>query len=222
MPAVPEGATLTLRARGDGPIDLMSLFAIRDAPGVTYSNLGTIGAKIDEIFRLDPITMRAELARLHPALILIAFGTNEGFDEKTDTTGYGDVYGRAVRLVRENAPWASIALVGPPDGNRAVGNHGTVGQVCPPPDGGRAENNVWAVPPHLPEVREAERRFAWNEGYFYWDWSLAMGGACTMQVFARTNPPMGSPDHVHLLKPGYRATAEKLFDALMADYGPPH
>ena len=115
MPAVPKGATLTLRARGDGPVDVMSLFAIRDVPGVTYSNLGTIGAKVDEMFRLDPITMRAELARLHPALVLIAFGTNEGFDEKIDTTGYGDVYGRAVRLVRENAPWASIALIGPPD-----------------------------------------------------------------------------------------------------------
>jgi lysophospholipase L1-like esterase len=219
IPAGPNATSLTLRARGDGPVDLLSWTALRDRPGVTYSNLGTISATVDLIDRWDPALVAAELAWLHPALILVAFGTNEGFRDSTDTEAYGPLYAARVQALHAAAPWAAILVIGPPDGARRAAHGTTPDGACPPPDDGKpAERVVWTVPPRLPEVRDAQRQVARAAGYYYWDWSAAMGGACSMPRWARTDPPMAAPDHVHLYAPGYRATAEVLFQDIMRGY----
>jgi lysophospholipase L1-like esterase len=212
VPPGPKGAGLTLRARGNGPVDVLSWSTVQGGPGVAYSNLGTIGATIGVIGRWDPALVRAELARLHPALILIAFGTNEGFADSTDMASYPALYAARVEALHEAAPQAAVAIIGPPDGTRAA--QGT-DRICPPVEAGHM---AWQIPPHLEPVRAAEQAFAASHGYFYWDWSQAMGGACSLTRWALTAPPMAAADHVHLLRPGYRATAELLFDALMRDY----
>jgi len=218
LPAAPAGATLTVRARGDGPVDLLSWTTMLDQRGVTYSNLGTISATVDLIGRWDPALVRAEMARLHPALILVAFGTNEGFRDSTDIHAYRALYADRVQALHAAAPWAAILVMGPPDGSRAATHAGATGEACPPPADGPRERVVWTVPPRLAEVREVQRQVAQAAGYYYWDWSAAMGGPCSMQAWARTNPPMGAPDHVHLYAPGYRATAELLFQDIMRGY----
>jgi lysophospholipase L1-like esterase len=210
LPDLPYGATLHLRAAGDGPVDLLSWTVLRPGPGVAYSNMGTIGARIDLLGRFDPALVRAELNRLRPALLLIAFGTNEGFDDTTNIATYPARYAAQVDTLHAAAPYAAIVIIGPPDGNRA-----------PPPDTGRAcsgDARDWRVPPRLAEVRDAQRRFAETHGYFYWDWSAAMGGECSMRAWAAMKPPMGAQDHMHLVRLGYRATASRLFDAIMAGY----
>jgi lysophospholipase L1-like esterase len=218
MPAAPAGATLTVRARGDGPVDLLSWTTTLGRRGVTYSNQGTIGATVDLIGRWDASLVKAELAWLHPALILVAFGTNEGFRDSTDGDAYRALYADRVRSLQTAAPWAAILVMGPPDGSRAATHAGATGEACPPATDGPREHVVWMVPPRLAEVREAQRAVARASGYYYWDWSAAMGGSCSMQAWARTSPPMGAPDHVHLYAPGYRATAEVLFQDIMRGY----
>jgi lysophospholipase L1-like esterase len=214
LPPGPKGAGLTLRARGNGPVDVLSWSSVQAGPGVAYSNLGTIGATIGVVGRWNPALVRAELARLHPALILIAFGTNEGFADSTDVGSYPALYAARVEELHEAAPQAAIAIIGPPDGTRAMKSE-PAASVCPPVGAG---HTVWEIPPHLAPVRDAERNFALAHGYFYWDWSQAMGGPCSMTRWALTVPPMAAADHVHLLHPGYRATADLLFEALMRGY----
>ncbi len=215
LPPKPAGAGLTLRARGDGQLDMLSWTTTHAGPGVVYSNLGTIGATIGTTARWDPAAVRAELARLHPALILIAFGTNEGFADGTDMATYPDLYAAQVAQFHAAAPQASIAIIGPPDGTRPA----RPGQrACPAVE----RHRTWAIPPHLAPVRAAEHAFARSHAYFYWDWSAAMGGPCSITRWALTDPPMAAADHVHLLHPGYRATAELLFEALMRGYGGAH
>jgi lysophospholipase L1-like esterase len=206
-----RGAEVTLRTRGDGPVAILSWTAQGRRRGVTWSNLGTIGATIDTFARFDPDLVSAELRRLQPALILVAFGTNEGFNDATDPHEYEARYAARLRALRAGAPGAAILVVGPPDGARRG-----AGDQCPPPNGD--ETAAWSVPPRLPELREAQRRVARTQGFYFWDWSAAMGGACSMVSWARTDPPMAAADHVHLLTPGYRATADKLFDEIMQDY----
>ena len=46
-----------------------------------------------------------------------------------------------------------------------------------------------------------------------------MGGPCSIVPMSRTDPPQAAPDLVHLFRPGYRATAERLFAVLMQGYG---
>ncbi len=222
MPAGTPDSSVTLRARGNGPTDVLAWSAIRPQPGVTYSNLGTIGATVEEIGRFDHAIMQSELRRLHPALILIAFGTNEAYSHKTDMATYPTLYAQWVQSVHETAPWASIVIIAPPDGNRDAAHARPGDTACPPPESGPAEHTRWTVPALLAQIRDVERRFAAEHGYFYWDWSQAMGGMCSMQALARTVPPMGAPDHVHLFKPGYRATAEKLYAAIISGYDQMH
>ena len=50
------------------------------------------------------------------------------------------------------------------------------------------------------------------------NWGAAMGGPCSMMGWAVTTPPMAAPDRVHLYAPGYQATAEALFSAIMEGY----
>jgi lysophospholipase L1-like esterase len=216
VPPGREGAGFTLRTRGDGPVDILSWTTTHQGPGVAYSNLGTIGATVGIVGRWDPVLVREELARLHPALILIAFGSNEGFADSTDMATYPESYAARVGQLHEAAPQAAIAIIGPPDGTRIAKPGDNEDRLCPPL-GRRGES--WATPNHLPAVREAERKFAAAHSYFYWDWSEAMGGRCSITRWAMTVPPMAAADHLHLLRPGYRATAELLFDAMMHGYG---
>jgi lysophospholipase L1-like esterase len=213
MPTTAGSASLTLRARGDGPVDLLSWTIGRGHAGITYSNLGTVSATIDLIGRWDPGLMAAEMARLHPALILVEFGTNEGFKDSTDVASYADRYAEHVRALRRAAPWAAIMLIGPPDGVRRAGP----GEACPSDGTGRS--GIWLIPPRLPEIRAVQQRLAHAAGYAYWDWQAAMGGACSILPMTLTEPPMAAPDHVHMFAPGYRATAETLFQSLMQGYG---
>ena len=77
---------------------------------------------------------------------------------------------------------------------------------------------VWAPPPALAKVRQAERQAASDMGWFFWDWSAAMGGACAMHRWVEADPPLGYADHIHLKTDGYRIGAEQLFAELMAQY----
>ena len=200
-------AQLTLRSQGDGPVTLLSWTAQKARPGVTWSNLGTIGATIDTFARFDPTLVKAELDRLRPALIVIAFGTNEGFDDTSDPSAYATRYAACLRALHAAAPRAAFLVIGPPDGNRAA-----TGTACP------SQGVTWSVPPRLAELREAQRRVARAEGNYFWDWSAAMGGPCSMHAWTLTDPPMASADHLHLLTPGYRATADALFAEIMRHY----
>lgn len=210
---LPARGGVTLRTRGDGPVDMLSWTATRNRPGVTWSNMGTISATIDLPGRWDPGIIRAELARLQPELILIAFGTNEGFNDATDPAAYEIRYAERVRAIQAAALGSAILTMGPPDGTRHAPADGA--QTCVAPTGGE---KAWIVPPRLPELRAAQRRIAQQQGWYFWDWSAAMGGACSIVQWAKTDPAKAAADHVHLLKPGYRATADVLFDDLMRGY----
>jgi lysophospholipase L1-like esterase len=206
-------ASLTLRTRGNGPVAIASWTTHSIHPGITWSNLGTIGATIDTFGRFDPALMAAELQRLRPVLILVAFGTNEGFKDSTDPAEYAARYAARLRALHAAAPAAAILVIGPPDGTR----HGP-GDACPRSADAAPDDDQWTIPPRLPEVRDAQRRVAEAEGFYFWDWSAAMGGPCSIRTWARTNPPMAAADHIHLLTPGYRATADKLFEEIMRQY----
>ncbi|MBV9756695.1 MAG: hypothetical protein JO047_06545 [Alphaproteobacteria bacterium] len=212
-----DATALTLRARGDGPVDVLAWWARRRAPGVIWANLGTVGATVDLLGRWDLDIVAGELASLHPALIVVAFGTNEAFKPGFDTGHYGALYAERVRLLRAAAPDAALAVIGPPDANRRAGPGTIETQVCGRDEGG-IRPALWAEPDNLAQIRDSEHEVADADGYWFWDWSEAMGGRCSMWRLVRDDPTAAAPDHVHLFAPGYRATAERLFAAMMDGY----
>jgi lysophospholipase L1-like esterase len=183
--------------------------------GVVYENHGKIGATAALLPALDPATVSLELSERRPALLVIAFGTNEGFKDELDLATYAAQFRRSVAALQRWSRGAAVLIVGPPDGNR----HGA--DCAPATRSGACDAAAscgWAEPPNVAKVREVQRHIAAAQGWAFWDWSAAMGGSCSIDRWLHLDPPLAQADHVHLNKAGYAATADILFAALMKEY----
>ena len=203
---------VVLRTPERRPVVLLGWTVERRAPGIIYENHGTIGATVGLLEQLTPAAVSFELTKRHPALLIVAFGTNEGFDDGLDLDRYAARFRADVEALRRAAGNTPVLVIGTPDGNR-------VGRDCTPTacqtDG---EACSWHEPPKLALVRDLQRRIAAQQGWAYWDWFAAMGGACSIDRMTAVDPPLAMHDHVHLTKPGYEAMADLLFDDLMHAY----
>ncbi len=210
LPRAASGGEVEIVAVGDAPVDMLSWTATRGGPGTILANLGTIGATVDIVGRMDPATLRQELAHIAPSAILLAFGTNEAFDNGTTAADYRERFAQSVRILREAAPMAAIVVVGPPDSAKHTARGFKGRTMCGDPR--------WDEPRPLSVVRDVQREVAAREKLFFWDWQAAMGGPCSANRWASQHPPTMAPDRVHLLRSGYRTTAEALFQVLMDGY----
>ena len=154
---------------------------------------------------MNPTTVACELSDSRPALIVVAFGTNEGFDAELDLRIYRTSFVERLAGLAGLAPEAAILVLGPPDGNQ-------------PSQPGPPETPMWREPDNLAGVRCTQRVVAAEMGWAFWDWSQAMGGAGSMHQLAERDPPPALPDHMHLNKWGYAATADVLFFDLINEY----
>jgi lysophospholipase L1-like esterase len=200
-----------LRVEGKTPVVLLGTSIERRASGVIYENHGTIGATVGLLDQMTPQAVSFELANRQPALLIVAFGTNEGFDDTLDTARYAARFHTNIDSLRR-ASGAPVLILGPPDGNRV--ERGCTSTPCQ--DGG--DSCAWHAPAKLAAVRDIQRRVAAKQGWAYWDWFGAMGGACSIDRMTTADPPLAMHDHVHLSTPGYQGIADMLFDDLMRGY----
>ncbi len=112
------GRRLELRPHGDGSIDLADWAVYGRSRGVVLASFGFSGAQVGIMERWDWSTIRAQLATLDPALILLAFGTNEGYAPRSRLRGYESRLEARMTALRAAAPNASIVMVSGPDANR--------------------------------------------------------------------------------------------------------
>ena len=166
-------------------MDVLAWSVTRGRPGVIYANLGTVAAGVDLMDAWDPGLLRQDLTHLSPSLIVLAFGTNEGFRETTDPAAYATVFAARLRALHAAAPGAALLVLGPPDAYR----HRRKGSSAPP----ACDDPNWTEPPNLAPIREAQRSIAAREGAYFWDWQAAMGGPCSMLRWAATEPADGRP-----------------------------
>jgi hypothetical protein len=207
-----------LRTAGRPPVDLLGWSVERQGPGVIYENHGSIGARIDLLGQITPAAVSFELRARRPDLMVVAFGTNEGYADELDLDRYAMRFYAAVAELQHNAPDASILVLGPPDGNRLAA-HCIPASCRPGADGdARGDECVWREPPKLAGVREAQRHVAAQHGWAYWDWFAAMGGVCSIDRMVAATPPLAMADHVHLSHAGYERMADLLFADLMREY----
>jgi len=200
-----------LRAEGRPPVALLGWDVERQTRGVIYENHGTIGATVGILEQMTPQAVSFEMAERRPALLIVAFGTNEGFDDRLDLEAYGGRFASAIRALRHAAGGVSVLVLGPPDGNRHD-------RACTAAPCGSSDPCAWSAPAKLAPVRDIERRVAAQNGWAYWDWFDAMGGVCSIDRMSQANPPLAMPDHVHLSSAGYQAMADLLFSDLMRAY----
>jgi lysophospholipase L1-like esterase len=202
----PGSRRMTLSPAGSGEVTVLGWGTERRVPGVVYENLGIGGATVSVMGHWDAATVAGELRRRDPALIIVAYGTNEGVEPPAALAGYSERFARQAEALHRAAPGAAVLVIGPPDVDR---KNQPPAAGC---DGGLAP------PPGIAIVRDAQRAVAAREGWYFWDWQAAMGGACSAETWARETPPLEAPDHVHQKPDGYRKSAGMLFEEIMDGY----
>jgi len=222
---------IIIRPKGDGPISVLSVATGNNTPGISYSNLGLPEATATTLGKWTPDFAANDLRKLNPDLILLQYGTREGFDDQIDVAQYEIRLRLVIDQLRAWAPQSSILLIGPPDAARLPAFASSGGaQLCRAvnPQETAAYSRLmesaderlgrWHSPPHLDAVRAAMRRTAATSGAFFWDWEKYMGGPCSIHAWASANPPLAAPDHVTLTEAGDARSARALFAELLAGY----
>ena len=210
------GHQVELAAMGS-PAEVIGWATERRRKGIVYENHGTVGATVGLLDKLNPATVSFELADRKPALLVVAFGTNEGFRDNLNLSDYAARFRAAVAGLARKGRGAAILVIGPPDGDRRPGEC-SGDAACRAEATANGDSCTWTVPPKLAEVRAMQRRIAIRQGWAFWDWAAAMGGSCAMDKWLHQDPSLAMADHVHPSKAGYAATADTLFVDLMRAY----
>lgn len=206
-----------MRSLTDAPVAITGFEVGRRGDGVSYLSLGFPGATVQLLQKLAAENLADDLTNLAPDVIVLAFGTNEGFDDALNVGVYTAQYASIIEQLKRLRPGVKIVMIGPPDGARAQGfcRGSAVGRNCLAPAAAEADSGCrLSTPPKLGAVREAQRELARRVGAYFWDWSSVMP-RCGAEVWAASNPPLMAPDHVHMTMEGYKRTADQFADFLI-------
>lgn len=103
-----------LSASGE-PVTLTSWATFNDHGGVALSNLGVVGSQLVHWARTDDAVLSEELAAYRPDLIVLAFGTNEGFAPRVNDFEYEATLRTQIGRIRRLAGNVPILMLGAPD-----------------------------------------------------------------------------------------------------------
>ena len=212
---------IVVRAATDGAVTVTGVQVARDGDGVSFVSLGFPGATVQLLQKLTNDNLAEDFRRLQPDVVVLAFGTNEGFNDNLDVPTYIAQYEQIVRQMMQIRPGVRIVIVGPPDAARPNGvcHAAGVGQACGQGAQVAAEDGGggcrYPTPPKLSLVRDAQRKLADKLGAWFWDWSSVMPGPCGAQTWAAANPPLMARDYVHMTLEGYKQSADRFADFLI-------
>jgi len=214
---------LQVRTLSDAPVIVGDVEVERAGDGVSFLSIGYPGATIGAVERLDSSNLAADVRRLAPDVVVLAFGTNEGFNDNLDIGAYTAQYEQLIRRLQALRPGMKIVIVGPADAARPTGlrhcegvgqncGAGALLQTAAMESSGKCR---FPIPPKLNPVREAQRKIAAEMGLAFWDWSTVQGGLCGAQAWAAANPPLMAHDFVHMTLEGYKQSADRFADFLI-------
>lgn len=166
---------------------------------VTYEAKGINGARATKPLTWNWDAIAERFLDDQPALIVIAYGSNEVGDADLDLEQYQSQFETLLQYCKEAAPAASLLVLAPPD--RAIHRHGK-----------------WRTIPTLPAMIATQREAAINEGAAFWNQFSAMGGAGSINRWANLSPKLAQKDRVHLTLTGYELIADALYNELMHEY----
>lgn len=98
-----------------GPVTITSWASFRDRGGVALSNVGVVGSQLVHFGRSDDAVIAEELRSYRPDLIVLAFGTNEGFAHRVSGQEYEIVLRSQIGRIRRLAGNVPVLVLGAPD-----------------------------------------------------------------------------------------------------------
>jgi len=196
VPLAPGDHTLKLVTLNNRPVRLLGWATDRDS-GVTYESLGINGAEASLIFRWNETMLASYLKQRDPALIVLAYGSNESSDPRWNDESYQAMFSALLKRLHAAAPSASILVLGPTD--RMV----------------RTRRGVVLVE-GIDRIITAQRLACAENGAIYWSAKMRMGGSESIRDWFYAG--LGQPDYVHFTAPGYDRLGEVLFGDMMRVY----
>jgi lysophospholipase L1-like esterase len=185
-----------LETEKNAPVTLFGWVATQ--PGVTWEAIGINGAEAPLILKWDQVLFSRYLKDNSPALIVLAYGTNEAAAPAWDEETYQQTFASIIDTIHEYVPESSILVVGPPD--RSLGSR----------------RRAWRPYSGTDHIIQAQRAVCRTHDCAYWDQRERMGGLGSMQDWVYAG--WAQPDHTHFTGEGYRALADTLMADLMSDY----
>jgi lysophospholipase L1-like esterase len=192
----PAGDHHFLLTKADSsPVTLLGWVATQ--PGVTWEAIGINGAEAPLILRWDQKLFSEYIKDNSPALVVLAYGTNEAASKDWDEVSYRQAFANIVDTIHSDVPESSILVLGPAD--RSTMQH-----------------RAWRTFDGTDRIVAAQRAVCRTHGCAYWDWQKRMGGEGSMQQWAYAG--WAQADHTHFTGDGYHALADALMSDLMAEY----
>lgn len=195
--ATPGPHRFHLETADSSPVRLFGWVA-EQGKGVTYETLGINGAQASIVFNWEENLLANHVGKRNPALIVLAYGTNEAGNSDWNRENYRDMFASLIHRFRKMAPAASILVIGPPD--RSVRTRGG-----------------WQIYDRVDRIVEAQREAALGTGCAFWDMRAKMGGRGSMRRWVSAG--LAQSDYVHFTAAGYRLLGGAVFQDLMEHYG---
>ena len=161
---------------------------VQNKSGVTWETMGINGAQATMLADWDEKILETHLSKRSPALIVLAYGTNEANNPNFDAVEYAKGLRTVLTRLRKGAPMASILIVGPPDCHVKK----------------------------LAAVIDVQINVAHQMGAAFWHWRDHMGGAGAIQQWVASGLAQG--DFIHLTTSGYQLVGRTLAEELLIQY----
>lgn len=191
-------------------LTITSWATFRDAGGIALSNLGVVGSQLAHFARTDDAVVAEELKAYKPDLIVLAFGTNEGFAPHFDPVVFEAVLRSQITRLRSLSGDVPMLLLGAPDSlsrQPALRTNAPGALVECETAGARP---ALFAPPASAAVRDIQRRVSDELGLAFWDWQARMGGSCAARDWVQRDLPLMRGDYVHFNTAGGLEIARRL------------
>jgi lysophospholipase L1-like esterase len=192
----PGNHRYVLKTISSGPVRLFGWVADKRT-GVTYESFGLNGARASLMLHWDEQMLGHYLLGRDPALIVLAYGTNDAAEFQASIERYQEMFSNLLARLRRMSPESAILVVGPPD--VSLRGHG------------RSHN-----PADVARIVVAQQNASRENGCAFWDMRQHMGGIGSMRDWAAAG--LARRDYVHFSPAGYHQLAEALFADLMRYY----
>ena len=167
---------------------------------LSYTDMGINGAFCVTFTRPERV---ADIAALHPDLVILSFGTNESHNRRYSSMQHYRQMNELVCMLRGSLSGVPMLMTTPP------GSYESSRQ--------RRRRRTYTVNPRTSVAAQTIRRFADANGLAVWDMYEVFGGvrrACLNWQEAG----LMRPDHIHYLPEGYVLQGELFYLALLKAY----
>jgi lysophospholipase L1-like esterase len=196
IPIAPGAHRFEVRTLDARPVRLFG-WVTENPRGITYETLGINGAQANMLLNVDESLFVEHLSRRNPALIILAYGTNEAGARDWTLESYRAMFAQLLERLRRAAPAASILVVGPPD--RYIRTRAG-----------------WVPLDRVDMIVQAQREAATQARCAFFDLRERMGGKASMRQWVQSG--MAQYDHVHFTAQGYRLLGAALYKELTGQF----